>query len=254
PQSRGGVVPARARDAAGLCRCALQPGGCARQERPERSRGPSLAALSGARSRQPVGADRAVASRGRRWRGDGRMRVLLIGGGGREHALAWKLAQSPRLHDLIAAPGHPGIAAHARCVAVQDTAIDALLALARRERVDLTVVGPEIPLALGLADRFRDEGLHVFGPSRAAARLESSKAFAKAFMARHDIPTARFQVFTDADAARHYCRALGAPVVVKADGLAGGKGALVCKTLSEADRAVGACLGDRRFGAAGASI
>src|SRR5262249_36885354 len=149
---------------------------------------------------------------------------------------------------------NPGIAAHARCVAVQDTAIDALLALARRERVDLTVVGPEIPLALGLADRFRDEGLHVFGPSRAAARLESSKAFAKAVMARHDIPPARFQVLPDADAARHYCRALGAPVVVKADGLAGGKGALVCKTLSEADRAVGACLGDRRFGAAGASI
>src|SRR5262249_19811326 len=126
------------------------------------------------------------------------MRVLLVGGGGREHALAWKLAQSPWLSRLIAAPGNPGIAAHATCVPLKDSAIDELLALAARERIDLTVVGPELPLALGLADRFREQGHRVFGPSAAAARLESSKVFAKDFMARYGIPTARFRAFTEA--------------------------------------------------------
>ncbi|PWU23907.1 MAG: phosphoribosylamine--glycine ligase, partial [Candidatus Rokuibacteriota bacterium] len=182
------------------------------------------------------------------------MRVLLVGGGGREHALAWKLAQSLRLSRLVAAPGNPGIAAHATCVPLKDSAIDDLLALAARERIDLTVVGPELPLALGLADRFREQGHLVFGPSAAAARLESSKVFAKEFMARYGIPTARCRAFTEVRAASAYCRALGAPLVVKADGLAAGKGAFVCKTIEDADRAVALCLEARQFGSAGATI
>jgi phosphoribosylamine---glycine ligase len=182
------------------------------------------------------------------------MKVLLVGGGGREHALAWKLAQSRILSRLIAAPGNPGIAALATCVSVKDSALEDVVPLAQREQVDLIIVGPELPLALGLADRLREEGFAVFGPSAAAARLESSKAFAKEFMARHGIPTARFRLFTETVAARAYCREEGAPVVVKADGLAGGKGALVCKTMEEADRAVAACLDHRKFGGAGSTI
>ena len=182
------------------------------------------------------------------------MKVLLVGGGGREHALAWKLAQSPRLTRLYAAPGNPGIAAHADCVPVRDTDLDELVALARRERVELAVIGPELPLSLGLRDRLSDAGLPVFGPSQAAARLESSKAFAKDLMARYGIPTARFRVFQDADAARRFCRELGAPLVVKADGLAAGKGAMVCATLPEADAAIRLCLDEDAFGAAGRTV
>jgi phosphoribosylamine--glycine ligase len=182
------------------------------------------------------------------------MTVLLVGGGGREHALAWKLAQSPRLRRLIAAPGNAGIGAIAERAAVKDSAIDDLVALARRERVDLVVVGPELPLALGLADRLRAAGIAVFGPSAAAARIESSKAFAKDLMARHGVPTARFCTFTDAAAARGYCRELGAPLVVKADGLAAGKGAMVCATLDEADRALALCLEEGGFGEAGRTV
>jgi phosphoribosylamine--glycine ligase len=182
------------------------------------------------------------------------VRVLLIGSGGREHALARTLALSPGLTRLIAAPGNPGIAHYADCVNVKDSATEQLVALAGRERIDLTVVGPELPLALGLADRFRQAGLRIFGPSAAAARLESSKAFAKDLMARHGIPTARFATFSDADGARGYCRELGAPLVVKADGLAGGKGALVCRTLADADHAVALCLEERAFGDAGANV
>ena len=182
------------------------------------------------------------------------MKVLLVGGGGREHALACKLAQSPRLRSLMAAPGNPGIAAYADCVPVKDTAVDEMVALADRERPDLVVVGPEAPLALGLADRIRDRGVPVFGPGAAAARIESSKAFAKDLMARHGIPTARFQTFTDAAAAREYCRQLGAPIVVKADGLAAGKGSMVCETLTAADRAISVCLEEAGFGEAGRRI
>ena len=182
------------------------------------------------------------------------MKVLLVGGGGREHALAWKLAQSPRLTRLYAAPGNPGIAAHADCVPVRDTDLDELVALARQERVELAVIGPELPLSLGLRDRLSDAGLPVFGPSQAAARLESSKAFAKDLMARYGIPTARFRVFQDADAARRFCRELGAPLVVKADGLAAGKGAMVCASLPEADAAIRLCLDEDAFGAAGRTV
>ncbi|MEX2224738.1 MAG: phosphoribosylamine--glycine ligase [Candidatus Rokuibacteriota bacterium] len=180
--------------------------------------------------------------------------VLLIGGGGREHALAWKLAQSPRLGRMIAAPGNPGIAAHARCVAVKDTAVNELVDLAREERPDLVVVGPEVPLAMGLADRLRGAGFPVFGPSAAAARLESSKAFAKDLMARHGIPTARFRTFQKGTPARRYCRELGAPLVVKADGLAAGKGVTVCRTLEDADRALAQCFEERIFGESGFTV
>ena len=182
------------------------------------------------------------------------MRVLLVGGGGREHALAWKLAQSPRLGRLVAAPGNPGIARHAECAAVRDDKIDDLVALARRESADLVVVGPELPLSLGLADRVREAGLAVFGPSQAAARLESSKAFSKDLMERYGIPTARFKIFQEAAAARRFCRELGAPLVVKADGLAAGKGAIVCRTLEEADGALRLCLEEGAFGAAGRTV
>ena len=180
--------------------------------------------------------------------------VLLVGGGGREHALAWKLAQSPGLGRMIAGPGNPGIAAHARCVPVKDTAIDDLVALAQQERPDLVVVGPEVPLALGLADRMRAAGFAVFGGSAAAARLESSKAFAKELMARHRIPTARFGTFREAVAARAFCRELGAPLVVKADGLAAGKGVLICRSLGEADAALAQCLEARAFGDSGLTV
>jgi phosphoribosylamine--glycine ligase len=179
------------------------------------------------------------------------VKVLLVGGGGREHALAWKIAQSPRLEALVAAPGNPGIAAHAECVPVKDTAIDDMMALAGGRRPELVVVGPELPLALGLADRLRAAGFAVFGPGTAAARIESSKAFAKDLMARYGIPTAHHRTFGDAAAARSYCRELGAPVVIKADGLVAGKGAIVCASLDEADRAIARCLEERAFGDAG---
>jgi phosphoribosylamine---glycine ligase len=180
--------------------------------------------------------------------------VLLVGSGGREHALAWKIARSPLVDRLYAAPGNPGIARHARCVDIAVDRHDALVRFAADERIDLTVVGPEAPLVAGLADRFTEAGLAVFGPSARAAAIEGSKAFAKSLMARHGIPTAGFQFFTDASAARRHARTLGAPVVVKADGLAAGKGAIVCRSLDEADEAIGQCLERRAFGAAGERV
>jgi phosphoribosylamine--glycine ligase len=180
--------------------------------------------------------------------------VLVIGGGGREHALVWKIAQSPLVEALFAAPGNPGIARHATCVAVAADATNDLVGLAKRERIDLTVVGPEVPLVAGLADRFIETGLTVFGPAARAAAIEGSKAFAKDLMARHGIPTARFVTFDDPARARRYCHDVGAPLVVKADGLAGGKGAIVCRTLVEADEAVAECMERRAFGAAGAKV
>jgi len=180
--------------------------------------------------------------------------VLLIGGGGREHALAWKLAQSPRLTRLVAAPGNPGIARHAECVAVPVDDHAGLLRLADKERPDLIVIGPEIPLVAGLADRFGDAGFTVFGPRARAAAIEGSKVFSKALMERHGVATARFETFDDAGRARRYARDLGAPLVVKTDGLAAGKGAIVCTTLAEADDAIAACLERREFGASGARV
>jgi len=183
------------------------------------------------------------------------MRVLILGSGGREHALAWKLARSPRVERVLAAPGSDGIAREADCapdVAAGDAA--AVLALARRAAVDLVVVGPEDPLAAGIADRLRGEGILVFGPSAAAARLEASKAFAKDFMQRHGIPTAGYAVFDDLAAARAHVRARGGPCVVKADGLAAGKGVAVCDDAPAAERALEEAMGARRFGEAGARV
>ena len=182
------------------------------------------------------------------------MNVLLVGGGGREHALAWKLVQSPGLSRLVAAPGNPGIARHAECVAVPVDDHAGLLRLADKERPDLVVIGPEIPLVAGLADRLGDAGFSVFGPRARAAAIEGSKAFSKALMKRHGVATARFETFDDAGRARRFARDLGAPLVVKTDGLAAGKGAIVCTTLAEADDAIAACLERREFGASGARV
>ena len=184
------------------------------------------------------------------------MKVLVIGSGGREHALAWKLAQSPRVSEVIVAPGNAGTATEAGCrnapVAVTD--LDGLLQLARDEGVALTVVGPEGPLVAGVVDRFRAAGLRVFGPSAAAAQLEGSKAYAKDFLARHRIPTAFYSVFTQVEPALAYVRDKGAPIVVKADGLAAGKGVIVAMTLAEAEDAVRDMLSGNAFGEAGARV
>ena len=182
--------------------------------------------------------------------------VLVVGGGGREHALAWKLAQSPKVDRVLVAPGNAGTATEPLCenVPVAADDIDGLLALADREAVALTVVGPEAPLAAGIVDRFRDAGLRCFGPTQAGAQLESSKAFAKAFMQRHGIPTAAYAEFTDTEAALAYLREQGAPIVIKADGLAAGKGVVVAQDLAEAEAAVRDMLDDGSFGAAGARV
>lgn len=184
------------------------------------------------------------------------MKLLVIGSGGREHALAWALARSPRVSEVIVAPGNAGTATEAKCrnAAVKATDLDGLLALAQREGVALTVVGPEQPLVAGVVDRFRAAGLRIFGPIAAAARLEGSKAFAKDFLARHGIPTAFYEVHRDVDAALAYVRQQGAPIVVKADGLAAGKGVIVAMTLAEAEAAVRDMLSGNAFGDAGARV
>jgi len=184
------------------------------------------------------------------------MKILVIGSGGREHALAWKIAQSPRVDEVLVAPGNAGTAREDRCrnIDIAATDIDALLALVRREGVALTVVGPEAPLVAGVVDRFRAEGLRIFGPTAAAAQLEGSKAFAKDFLARHGIPTAFYAVFTEVEPALAYLREKGAPIVVKADGLAAGKGVIVAITQAEAEAAVHDMLAGNAFGAAGARV
>ncbi|QNU15430.1 phosphoribosylamine--glycine ligase [Thermomonas sp. XSG] len=184
------------------------------------------------------------------------MKVLVIGSGGREHALAWKLAQSTRVTEVIVAPGNAGTATEAKCrnVAVKVTDLDGLLALAQHEAVALTVVGPEVPLVAGVVDRFRAAGLRIFGPTAAAAQLEGSKAFAKDFLARHAIPTAFYEVHSDVGAALAYVHRKGAPIVIKADGLAAGKGVIVAMTLDEAEAAVRDMLSGNAFGDAGARV
>jgi len=184
------------------------------------------------------------------------MKVLVIGSGGREHALAWKLAQSRRVSEVIVAPGNAGTAAEPQCrnAPVRADDLDGLLELAEAEDVALTVVGPEVPLVAGVVDRFRAAGRRIFGPTAAAARLEGSKAFAKDFLKRHGIPTALYAVHTDVDAALAYIRDKGAPIVVKADGLAAGKGVVVAMTLAEAEAAVRDMLSGNAFGDAGARV
>lgn len=182
------------------------------------------------------------------------MKVLVIGGGGREHALAWKLAQSPRLHKVFVAPGNAGTELEPDLTNVPITAIPTLVAFAQSEKIALTVVGPEAPLADGIVDAFRDAGLKIFGPTQQAAQLESSKDFAKSFMTRHGIPTAAYGTFSDADAAHAYLDKHGAPIVIKADGLAAGKGVVVAMTLAEAHGAVDMMLAGNKLGAAGSRV
>ena len=182
------------------------------------------------------------------------MKVLVIGSGGREHALAWKLAQSPRISHVLVAPGNPGTAQEPGLRNVAVSAVADLVELARSEQVAFTVVGPEAPLAAGVVDAFRAAGLPIFGPTRAAARLESSKDFAKQFLVRHAIPTAKYQTFTDTVQAHAYVDAKGAPIVIKADGLAAGKGVVVAMTADEAHAAIDMMLLDNRMGDAGARV
>ncbi len=182
------------------------------------------------------------------------MKALVIGGGGREHALAWKLAQSPRLSKIFVAPGNGGTARDRRLQNVPISEPGALAEFAQNEGIGLTVVGPEAPLAAGVVDAFRLRNLRIFGPTRAAARLESSKDFAKSFMTRHKIPTAQYQTFTRVADARAYIDSRPAPIVVKADGLAAGKGVVVAQTRAEAKEAVEAMLQDNRLGDAGARV
>jgi len=184
------------------------------------------------------------------------MKVLVIGNGGREHALAWKLKQSPRVDEVIVAPGNAGTARErgVRNADVAVTDIAGLLALAKAEKVGLTVVGPEVPLVAGVVDKFRSAGLRIFGPRAVAAQLEGSKAFAKDFLLRHNIPTARYAVFTELNRALAYVREHGAPIVIKADGLAAGKGVVVALTLADAELALHDMLGAHAFGDASARV
>jgi phosphoribosylamine---glycine ligase len=183
-----------------------------------------------------------------------RMNVLVIGGGGREHALCWSIAGSPLCDRLYCAPGNAGIAAEAECVDIAADDIDRLLAFAATKKINFVVVGPELPLVAGLVDRLEDAGIKAFGPTAGAAMLEGSKAFTKALCDKYDIPTAAYGHFTEAAAAKAYIRKTGAPLVVKADGLAAGKGVIICATGAEAEEAVDQMLGAGRFGAAGAEI
>lgn len=182
------------------------------------------------------------------------MKILVVGSGGREHALGWKLAQSPRVTAVYVAPGNGGTALQERLHNVEITDLHALADFAEREQIAFTVVGPEAPLAAGIVNLFRSRGLRIFGPTREAAQLESSKDFAKAFMKRHGIPTADYETFSDAAAAHAHVEAKGAPIVIKADGLAAGKGVVVAQTLDEAHRAIDMMLADNTLGDAGARV
>ncbi|WP_130620680.1 phosphoribosylamine--glycine ligase [Dyella amyloliquefaciens] len=184
------------------------------------------------------------------------MKVLVIGSGGREHALAWKLKQSPRVSEVIVAPGNAGTAREKglRNVNVAVTDIDGLLKLAKDEKIELTVVGPEVPLVAGVVDKFRAASLRCFGPRAVAAQLEGSKAFAKDFLHRHNIPTAYYAVFTELNPALAYVRKHGAPIVIKADGLAAGKGVVVALTQADAEQALHDMLGAHQFGDASARV
>lgn len=182
------------------------------------------------------------------------MKVLVVGSGGREHAIVWKLSQSPKVEKIYAAPGNGGIQGLAECVEITETDLDGLLHFAQENQIDLTVVGPEVPLLLGIVDRFTEAGLSVFGPNQAAAKIEGSKRFAKELMKKYQIPTADFCAFTDPVAAKEYIRRQGAPIVVKADGLAAGKGVIVAHTVAEAEKAVAETMENKVFGEAGNEV
>lgn len=182
------------------------------------------------------------------------MKILVVGGGGREHALVWKLAQSSAVEKVYVAPGNAGTAREAKCINVPLTKLDELVLFAEQNGVDFTIVGPEALLVAGIVDLFRSRGLRIFGPTQTAAQLESSKDFAKRFMVRHNIPTAKFRTFTDIVAAHDYVNAEGAPIVIKADGLAAGKGVVVAMTLDDAHAAIDMMLSENKFGTAGAKV
>lgn len=182
------------------------------------------------------------------------MRVLVIGSGGREHALIWKISQSKLVDKVFCAPGNGGIAQIAECIDIKAEDVNELLKFARKEKIDLTVVGPEKSLALGIVDEFNKAGLKIFGPNKQAANLEASKVFSKELMAKYKVPTANFKVFDSPDAAKEYIEKIGAPCVVKADGLAAGKGVVVAKTIDEAKDAVTSMMEKKIFGEAGNKI
>jgi phosphoribosylamine--glycine ligase len=182
------------------------------------------------------------------------MKVMIIGGGGREHALAWKVAQNKKVSRVFVAPGNAGTALNPDMVNVPITSVPELVAFAKEEQIAMTIVGPEAALSQGVVDAFRAAGLKIFGPTKAAAQLESSKDFAKAFMIRHNIPTASYATFTDAKAAHDYVNAQGAPIVIKADGLAAGKGVVVAMSLDEASAAIDSMFSDNKLGSAGARV
>jgi phosphoribosylamine--glycine ligase len=182
------------------------------------------------------------------------MKVLIVGAGGREDALAWKIAQSPKLTRLYAAPGNAGISRHAQCVDLKAEDVEGLKAFAVKEGIDLTVVGPESPLVSGLTDAFRNDGLRVFGPSQSASRLEGSKAFSKIQMTKFGVPTAPYEVFSNPNEANHYVIEAEGPIVIKADGLAAGKGVFVCESSQEAVNAVSQIMGRKVFGEAGLKV
>ncbi|MBE6113003.1 MAG: phosphoribosylamine--glycine ligase [Peptococcaceae bacterium] len=182
------------------------------------------------------------------------MKVLVIGSGGREHALVWKISQSPMVDKIYCAPGNAGIAQLAECVAIKAEDLDGLLDFALQNEIGLTVVGPEVPLTMGVVDKFQEKGLKIFGPSGRAAEIEGSKTFAKDLMAKYGIPTAKYGAFTDAEEAKAFLAEVGLPCVVKADGLAAGKGVLICETKEEAETAVDDILVDNKFGNAGSRV
>src|SRR3989338_4469067 len=182
------------------------------------------------------------------------MRVLVIGSGGREHALVWKIAQSKLADKIFCAPGNGGISKQAECIDIKAEDTPRLLEFAKREKMDLTVVGPEAPLAGGIVDEFNNYKLRIFGPDKKAAQLEASKVFAKELMAKYNIPSADFKIFDNADAAKKYIEIKGSPCVVKADGLAQGKGVIVAKTTDEAREAVNSIMQEKVFGDAGRRV
>ena len=182
------------------------------------------------------------------------MKVLVVGGGGREHAIVWKLSQSPKINQIYCAPGNPGIAELAECLSISVSEIEKLADFTKKEQIDLTFVGPEEPLSLGIVNYFKEQGLAIYGPSREAALIEGSKAFAKEMMIKYQIPTAAYAAFTNYEKALAYVHNEGAPIVIKADGLAAGKGVVVAKTLEEAENALKGMMKDVTFGSAGARV
>lgn len=182
------------------------------------------------------------------------MKVLVIGSGGREHTLVWKIAQSSKVEQIFCAPGNAGIAQQAQLVDIKAEDTDGLLEFALKEKIDLTVVGPEVPLVNGVVDRFQEKGLKIFGPGAAAARLEGSKVFAKEIMSKYNVPTAGYEVFQDSQKAKDYIAKKGAPVVIKADGLAAGKGVIMAQTIEEALKAIDDIMEDKVFGSAGEKV